>query len=128
MVNTKKIEKAYKAADELYSKLGVDADKAIKTLESISLSLHCWQGDDVSGFEKPGARLEGGGLQVTGSYPGKARTVDELRLDLKKAYSLIPGHHRLNLHAIYGEFKGKPVDRDEIGPEHFKGWVEWAKS
>ena len=128
MVNTKKIEKAYKAADELYSQLGVDADKAIKTLESISLSLHCWQGDDVSGFEKPGARLEGGGLQVTGSYPGKARTVDELRLDLKKAYSLIPGHHRLNLHAIYGEFKGKPVDRDEIGPEHFKGWVEWAKS
>jgi L-rhamnose isomerase len=126
--NTRKIENAYKMASELYSKIGVDVDKAIKTLESIFLSLHCWQGDDVSGFEKPEARLEGGGLQVTGSYPGKARTIDELRLDLKKAYSLIPGHHRLNLHAIYGEFKGKPVDRDEIEPEHFKGWVEWAKS
>jgi len=128
VAKTRGIEDAYEAARELYAKLGVDADKAIKTLESISLSLHCWQGDDVRGFEKPEARLEGGGLQVTGNYPGRARTIDELRLDLSKAYSLIPGHHRLNLHAIYGEFGRKPVDRDEIGPEHFKGWVEWAKA
>ncbi len=128
MNNTKNIENAYKIARELYSRLGVDTDKALKALESISLSLHCWQGDDICGFEKPGARLEGGGLQVTGNYPGRARTVDELRLDMKKAYSLIPGHHRLNLHAIYGEFGGKPVERNRISAEHFKGWVEWAKA
>jgi len=126
--NTKNIENAYKIARELYSRLGVDTDKSLKTLETISLSLHCWQGDDICGFEKPGARLEGGGLQVTGNYPGRARTVDELRLDMKKAYSLIPGHHRLNLHAIYGEFGGKPVERNRISAEHFKGWVEWAKA
>jgi len=125
--NIKKIEEAYKAARERYAALGTDTDKAIGALEGLSISLHCWQGDDVSGFEKPDSRLEGGGLQVTGRYPGRARTVDELRQDLKKAYSLIPGRHRLNLHAIYGEFGGKPVERNKIGPEHFRGWIDWAK-
>lgn len=127
MANTKKIEEAYKLAKQRYSNLGVDSDRALETLENVSLSLHCWQGDDVAGFERPDSRLEGGGIKVTGNYPGKARTIDELRMDLKKAYSLIPGNHRLNLHAIYGEFKGKSVDRNEIKPEHFKGWIDWAK-
>lgn len=122
------IEKRYEMAKEQYAELGVAADKAVETLEGISISLHCWQGDDVGGFEKPGAGLSGGGIVVTGNYPGKARTVDELRMDLEKAYSLIPGTHRLNLHAIYGEFGGKVVERDRISPEHFEGWVSWAKA
>ena len=127
-MNTARIEKSYREAQQRYGRMGVDTDRALQTLEEVSLSLHCWQGDDVSGFERPGAKLEGGGLQVTGNYPGKARSIDELRMDLKTAYSLIPGQHRLNLHAIYGEFGGKPVDRDEITPEHYKGWMDWAKN
>jgi L-rhamnose isomerase len=122
------IEKAYQLAKEQYERLGVDTEKALATLEDISLSLHCWQGDDVGGFERPDAVLEGGGIQVTGNYPGKARTVGELRIDLEKAYSLIPGRHRLNLHAIYGEFGGKHIDRDKIEPGHFEGWIEWARA
>ena len=128
MMNTEKIEKSYRDAQQRYGQMGVDTDKALQTLGNVSLSLHCWQGDDVGGFERPGAKLEGGGLQVTGNYPGKARTIDELRMDLKIAYSLIPGHHRLNLHAIYGEFGGKSVDRDEITQEHYIGWIDWAKN
>ncbi|MHB0997753.1 MAG: L-rhamnose isomerase [Armatimonadota bacterium] len=121
------IENAYNIAKERYAELGVDTDKAIESLKSVSLSIHCWQGDDVGGFEKSDSTLSGGGIQVTGNYPGKARTVKELRSDLEAAYSLIPGNHRLNLHASYGEFNNKPVDRDAIEPEHFAGWVEWAK-
>ena len=121
------IEKTYHLAQERYSQFGVNSEKALEILEKVSLSLHCWQGDDLGGFEKPDSRLVGGGLQVTGNYPGRARTVDELRMDLKKAYSLIPGRHRLNLHAMYGDFSGKPVDRNEISLDHYKGWIDWAK-
>ena len=126
-MNAGRIERAYKIAQEIYADFGVDTDKALKKLSGISISVHCWQGDDVGGFERPGAGLTDGGLQVTGSHPGKARTVDELRADLRRAFSLIPGSHRLNLHAMYGEFAGKKVDRNEIGPDHFRGWVDWAK-
>lgn len=104
----------------------MDVEKALDTLASIPISLHCWQGDDVGGFEKLGAEL-GGGLAVTGNYLGKARTPDELRADLDKALSLIPGKHRLNLHACYGEFGGRKVDRDQMAPEHFENWIAWAK-
>jgi L-rhamnose isomerase len=127
MMDSAIIEKTYHLAQERYSQFGVNSEKALEILEKVSLSLHCWQGDDLGGFEKPDSRLAGGGLQVTGNYPGRARTVDELRMDLKKAYSLIPGRHRLNLHAMYGDFSGKPVDRNEINLEHYKGWIDWAK-
>jgi len=122
-----RIEQAYMLAQELYADHGVDTDKALKKLADISISLHCWQGDDVGGFERPGAGLTDGGLQVTGSHPGKARTIDELRADLHRAFALIPGAHRLNLHAMYGEFAGRTVDRNEIAADHFRGWVDWAK-
>jgi L-rhamnose isomerase len=118
---------AYRSACERYAGLGVDVDAALKTLARIPVSLHCWQGDDVGGFENFGGSLSGG-IAVTGNYPGKARTPDELRSDLEKALSLIPGKHRLNLHAFYGEFGGKKVDRDEIAPEHFRNWISWCKS
>ena len=117
---------AYKLASERYAAIGVDADAALKKLSRIAISLHCWQGDDVGGFETGGGAL-GGGLAVTGNHPGKARTPEELRADLDKALSLIPGKHRLNLHAFYGEFGGKKVDRDAIEPAHFSGWIAWAK-
>ena len=122
-----RVEKAYKVAKERYAESGVDTEVVLAKLSRVALSLHCWQGDDLGGFEKPGAALTGGGIQVTGRHPGRARTVAELRMDLEKAFSLVPGRHRLNLHAIYGEFEEKPVDRDEIGPEHYAGWVAWAK-
>jgi L-rhamnose isomerase len=122
------IEKSYEIAKKQYAELEVDTETAIEKLSKLSISLHCWQGDDVGGFETPDAALSGGGIQVTGNYPGKARNIDELRMDLEKVYSLLPGNHRLNLHAIYGEFGGKRVDRDEITTDHFKGWVEWAKN
>ncbi len=120
-------ESVYKDAQEQYAALGVNVDAALEALKKISLSLHCWQVDDVGGFEKPGAELSGGGIQVTGNYPGKARTIAEMRTDLDKVYSLIPGKHRLALHMSYGEFGGKFVDRDAIGPEHFTGWADWLK-
>jgi L-rhamnose isomerase len=104
----------------------VDAAAALKKLDRIALSIHCWQGDDVGGFEATGSALSGGGLQVTGNHPGRARNVDELRMDLETALSLIPGRHRVNLHAIYGEFGGRRVDRNEIENRHFAGWVDWA--
>lgn len=127
MAKDKKITAAYKAACEKYAALGVDVKNALTEIGKVSLSIHCWQGDDVCGFEKPDSSLSGGGIQVTGNYPGKARNVEELRTDLEKAYSLIPGSHRLNLHAIYGEFGKSFVDRDEISPDHFRGWVQWAR-
>ncbi len=119
---------AYRFALEEYSACGVDAEAALATLAATPISLHCWQGDDVGGFERPGAVLGGGGIQVTGSHPGKARTLPELRADLDEALRLIPGRHRVNLHAIYGDFDGKKVERNEVLPEHFAGWIDWAKS
>jgi L-rhamnose isomerase len=121
------IRKSYEVARERYSSFDVDTESALRTLLGVPLSLHCWQGDDVGGFEKPAATLSGGGIQVTGNYPGKARSIDDLRMDLKQAYRLIPGRHRVNLHAIYGEFGGKLVDRDQITVEHFRGWIDWVK-
>ena len=121
------IESAYSLAKERYAELGVDTDAVLDRLRSIPISLHCWQGDDVTGFEPAGIAL-GDGLAVTGKYPGKARTPDELRADLEKAYSLIPGKHRLNLHALYGEFGGEKVDRNQIELKHFQGWIDWAKA
>jgi L-rhamnose isomerase len=121
------IEKLYKLAKEQYSELGVDTDKVLEEMKDIDISLHCWQTDDVGGFEKAGAELGGGGIQVTGNFPGKARTIEQMRKDLDKVMSLLPGKQRLNLHAIYGEFGGKPVDRDQIEIKHFQGWIDWAK-
>ena len=118
---------AYQTAKERYATMGVDTDLALEKLEKISLSLHCWQADDVTGFEAQGESLSGG-IQVTGNYPGRARNVDELRDDIIKAISLIGGKHRLNLHEIYGEFGGEKVDRDEVLPEHFEGWMQWAQA
>jgi L-rhamnose isomerase len=124
---TKQVDQAFALAKERYAGLGVDVERALARLAAIPISLHCWQGDDVEGFENLGAEL-GGGLAVTGSYPGKARTPDELRGDLDRALSLIPGTHRLNLHASYAETGGKRVERDALEPAHFAGWIEWAKS
>lgn len=121
------IEKAYSLAKAQYKALGVDTESVIKEMNNINLSLHCWQTDDVGGFEKPGAELGGGGIQVTGNFPGKARSIAQMRADLDKVMSLIPGRQRLNLHAIYGEFGGTFVDRDKIEVKHFQGWINWAK-
>ena len=118
---------AYDLARQRYADLGVDTDAALRRLSAVAISLHCWQGDDVGGFEDPDGKL-GGGLAATGNYPGKARTPDELRRDAAKALSLIPGTHRFNLHAFYGEFGTRRVERDAIGPEHFAGWIDWARS
>jgi L-rhamnose isomerase len=119
------IQSAYDLAKERYSALGVDTEKAIDRLKKVSISLHCWQGDDVGGFENPAAGLSGG-IAATGNYPGKARTADELRKDLDVVYSLLPGSHRLNLHAIYLE-ADKKVERNAIEPHHFAAWKDWAK-
>jgi L-rhamnose isomerase len=121
------VERSYAQARECYAALGVDTEAALKRLVSVPLSLHCWQGDDVGGFENAGMDL-GGGLAVTGNYPGKARTADELRADADKVFSLLPGKHRFSLHACYAEMNGRRVDRDQITPEHFARWVGWAKS
>ena len=123
-----KVEKAYQAAKEVYSGYGINTDKILQTLDQVSLSIHCWQADDVAGFENVQEGLEGSGLQVTGNYPGKAGNMEEFRMDLDKAFSLIPGNHRLSLHASYGDFSAGFPGRDKIGPEHFQSWVEWAKT
>ncbi|SFE53590.1 L-rhamnose isomerase [Thermophagus xiamenensis] len=123
----KHVEEAYALAKEQYANLGVDTDAVLEKMNEIVVSLHCWQADDVSGFETPDAELGGGGIQVTGNYPGKPRSIDEMRADLQKVFSLLPGKQRLSLHAIYGEFDGKQVDRDAIDVEHFQGWIDWAK-
>lgn len=120
------LEKSYQLAREMYAEWGIDTEEVMKKLSEVSISMHCWQGDDVSGFEDPEGDLTGG-IQATGNYPGKARTPQELRSDLEKAYSLIPGNHKLNLHAIYLDNEGEMVDRDQIEPGHFTKWVEWAK-
>jgi L-rhamnose isomerase len=120
------INKAFDIAVERYAAVGVDVNKALKDLSKISLSLHCWQADDVVGFENPDGQLSGG-IQTTGNHPGKARNIDEVRADILKAASYIPGTHRLNLHAIYGDFGGQFVDRDQIEPKHFESWMKWAK-
>jgi L-rhamnose isomerase len=120
------LEAAYRYAQERYAALGVDTGAVLNTLQTIAISLHCWQGDDVGGFEDPERGLSGG-IMATGNYPGKARTVAELRRDLDMAYRLIPGTHRLNLHAIYLDTDQK-VARNEIRPEHFAGWVDWAQA
>src|SRR3954463_12363852 len=125
-VSMKYVEQSFALAKEQYAGLAVDVDRALERLTKVPISLHCWQGDDVGGFENTGQAI-GGGLAVTGSYPGKARTPDELRADLDQALALIPGTHRLNLHASYAETGGKKVERDALEPAHFRGWIDWAK-
>ena len=120
------ILKSYETAKERYAALGVDTDVALDKLQDIPISIHCWQADDVTGFEQL-ENLGGGGIQATGNHPGKARDIDELRADIEKVLSLVAGTHRLNLHEIYGEFGGNRIDRDQVEPEHFLGWMQWAK-
>ncbi len=120
-------ERAFSLAVEQYADWGVDALAALERLSEVAISLHCWQGDDVGGFEESGEEI-GGGLAVTGNYPGKARTADELRSDLDKTLALLPGSHRLSLHASYAETRGQKVERDVLEPEHFHDWIEWAKT
>lgn len=121
------IEKAYASSRSRFEEMGVDVEKALTSLKTISLSLPCWQADDVRGFEKREEGAAGGGILVSGHYPGRPRHVEEIRQDLEKGFSLIPGDHRLNLHSIYGEFGSRPVPRNEIEPSHFRNWVSWAK-
>ncbi len=118
------IQKAYEIAAERYAAVGVDVEAALAKLQNISLSLHCWQTDDVTGFESGGELT--GGIQTTGNYPGKARNIEEVRQDILKAASYIPGTHRLSLHEIYGDFGGQFVDRDQVEPKHFESWMQWA--
>ncbi|MBI1387243.1 MAG: L-rhamnose isomerase [bacterium] len=125
--STSNVKSRYALACEQFAEWGVDVSAALKRLGSVPISLHCWQGDDVGGFENAGEEI-GGGLAVTGNYPGKARTPDELRRDAEKALSLIPGRHRFNLHASYAETGGVKIDRDQIEPSHFQGWIDWAKA
>lgn len=120
------VEKAYEIAKERYAAVGVDVDKILAKIQEISISLHCWQTDDVVGFENLG-NMGGGGIQATGNYPGRARNIDEVRADIEEVLKYVGGNHRFNLHAIYGDFGGKAVDRDQILPEHFASWMDWAK-
>ena len=125
-MKSEQITQAYEDAKAQYAALGVDVDKALNQLDELSISIHCWQSDDVTGFENPEGELTGG-IQATGNFPGKARTIEELRQDIEKVIKLVPGSHRLSLHAIYGDFGGEFVDRDQIEPKHFQSWVDWAK-
>jgi len=126
-MNKDLILKAYEAAKAEYAQLGVNTEDALNLLDKINISLHCWQADDVAGFETPDALLGGGGIAVTGNYPGKARTVAQLKADIEKVMSILPGKQRFNLHAIYGDFGGVKVDRDKIEIKHFQSWIDWAK-
>ncbi|MDR2805023.1 MAG: L-rhamnose isomerase [Dysgonamonadaceae bacterium] len=125
-MKSESIQKSYEIAKERYADAGVDAEKALDELQKIAISIHCWQADDVTGFENLG-NLGGGGIQATGNYPGKARNMEEIRRDIEKVLTLVAGGHRLNLHAIYGDFQGKIVDRDAVEPAHFVSWMQWAK-
>lgn len=127
MQTEKRIELAYQIAKEQYAQFGVDVERAQTLLADIPVSMHCWQGDDVGGFERVGAELSGGGIQATGNYPGKAKSIAQLRADIEKALSLIPGKHRLNLHASYIDNGGKYIERNQIEPKHFQSWIDWAK-
>ena len=120
------MQKAYEVAKAQYATIGVDADKAIEMSNDLSISIHCWQADDVSGFEDPDGALTGG-IQTTGNFPGKARTIEELKSDLERVIALIPGKHRISLHATYGDFGGEFVDRDQVEPKHFQSWIDWAR-
>ena len=120
------IHQAYEIAKERYAALGVDTEKVLEQLQNFHLSMHCWQADDVKGFEAQAGSLDGG-IAVTGNYPGAARNIEELRADVLKAKTLIPGNHRLNLHEIYGDFQGKVVDRNEVTVDYFQSWIEWGK-
>lgn len=126
MMNEEKRRHAYEEAKSQYASLGVNVDQAIEALNNLSISIHCWQADDVSGFENPDGELTGG-IQTTGNFPGKARNIEELRADLEKVLSLVPGKHRISLHATYGDFGGEFVDRDQVEPKHFQSWIDWAK-
>ena len=123
-MNEAKIKQAYDIAVERYAELGIDVEKVLEKMDSVEISMHCWQADDVNGFESAGDLT--GGIQATGNYPGKARNIDELRADVLKAASLLPGKQRLNLHEIYGDFGGKKVDRDQVEPAHFESWIQWG--
>ncbi len=122
-----RLQERYESARERYFEIGIDTGEALRTLSGKPFSIHCWQADDVSGFEKDNAVLEGGGILVSGSYPGKARNVGELRQDLEKVLELVPGRHRISLHASYGDFRGKFIDRDKIGQDDFRSWTQWAR-
>ena len=127
MTKKETTQKAYDLAKEQYAGLGIDTDQVLDLMDNIAISLHCWQTDDVSGFENPDAGLSGGGIQATGNYPGKARTIEEVMADIEKSMSLIPGKQRFNMHAMYGDFRSGKADRDEIETKHFETWAEWAK-
>jgi len=127
MKDAHEVETVYRQARDQYAAIGVDTDLAMNALENVSISLHCWQTDDVGGFEKADAVLGGGGIMATGNYPGKAHTIAQVRQDIEKVMTLVPGKQRLNLHAIYGEFGGVHIDRDQIEIGHFQGWIDWAK-
>ncbi|GKU25751.1 L-rhamnose isomerase [Clostridium folliculivorans] len=120
------IKEKYEVAKQEYAKFGIDVEKVLQDLQKVKVSVHCWQGDDVTGFEVSQNALSGG-IQATGNYPGRATNPEELRADLDKALSLIPGKHKVNLHAIYAETNGEAIERDELKPEHFENWVNWAK-
>jgi L-rhamnose isomerase len=128
MTTTTSIEQSYRIASERYATLGVETEQALARLAAVPLSLQCWQGDDVSGFEPHAGAVSSGGIQATGGYPGRARTLEELRADLDRALSLLPGKHRVNIHAIYGDFGGRHVERDAIDINHFASWVDWARA
>ena len=127
-MNKQRIQQAYQLAKEEYADLGVNTDAVLEKMKEVVISLHCWQTDDVGGFETPDSSLSGGGIQATGNYPGKAHTIQQVRADLEKVLSLLPGKQRLNLHAIYGDFQGERIDRDQIEPKHFQSWIDWCKN
>ena len=126
MKNTDLVKQAYEIAKKQYAEMGVDTDAAIDKMKEVNISLHCWQTDDVGGFENADGQLSGG-IQATGNYPGKASTIEQMQADLEKVMELLPGKQRLNLHAIYGDFKGEKVDRDQIEIKHFQSWIDWCK-
>ena len=121
------IKKAYSLAREQYAALEVDTDEVLNKMKDVVISLHCWQADDVGGFENLDTSLSGGGIQATGNYLGKATSIEEMQADLEKVLSLLPGFQRLNLHAIYGDFKGEKIDRNQIETKHFQTWIDWCK-